>query len=282
MFSYLIRLALLLVVLSCSSNDKKTTSTFSSDIELYKSGMSYLKKREFTEAVEQFTELEIQHPYSKWATKGQLMAGFAHYKANEYEEAILTLSKFIELNPTHQSIPYAMYLKAYSYFERMPDVNLDQKLSNRAVEEFTELINKHPNSIYAKKSLTHLKTLSNHLAASEVKIAKFYQSQGYFLASIKRYKDVLKNYKKSSHIPESIFRLIECYVSLGLVKQSYYFYKILEYNFPRSQWAKESEEIIKEKKINKNLKKFKKKQLDLKSLKPEDFDLIYNDKTSIN
>ena len=274
MFSYLIRLAVLLVVLSCSSNDKETTSSFSSDIELYKSGMSYLKKREFTEAVEQFTELEIQHPYSKWATKGQLMAGFAHYKANEYEEAILTLSKFIELNPTHQSIPYAMYLKAYSYFERMPDVNLDQKLSNRAVEEFTELINKHPNSIYAKKSLTHLKTLSNHLAASEVKIAKFYQSQGYFLASIKRYKSVLKNYKKSSHIPESIFRLIECYVSLGLVKQSYYFYKILEYNFPRSQWAKESKEIIKEKKINKNLKKFRKKQLDLKSLKPEDFDLI--------
>ena len=274
MFSYLIRLALLLVVLSCSSNDKETTSSFSSDIELYKSGMSYLKKREFTEAVEQFTELEIQHPYSKWATKGQLMAGFAHYKANEYEEEILTLSKFIELNPTHQSIPYAMYLKAYSYFERMPDVNLDQKLSNRAVEEFTELINKHPNSIYAKKSLTHLKTLSNHLAASEVKIAKFYQSQGYFLASIKRYKSVLKNYKKSSHIPESIFRLIECYVSLGLVKQSYYFYKILEYNFPRSQWAKESKEIIKEKKINKNLKKFRKKQLDLKSLKPEDFDII--------
>ena len=274
MFSYLIRLVLLLVVFSCASDDKKTTNTFSSDIELYKSGMSYLKKREFTEAVEQFTELEIQHPYSKWATKGQLMAGFAHYKANEYEEAILTLSKFIVLNPTHQSIPYAMYLKAYSYFERMPDVNLDQKLSNRAVEEFTELINKHPNSIYAKKSLTHLKTLSNHLAASEVKIAKFYQSQGYFLASIKRYKNVLKNYKKSSHIPESIFRLIECYVSLGLVKQSYYFYKILEYNFPRSQWAKESEEIIKEKKINKNLKKFKKKQLDLKSLKPEDFDLI--------
>ncbi len=274
MISYLTRLMLLLIVFSCSSNDNETTNTFSTDIKLYESGMSYLKKKEFTEAVEQFTELEIQHPYSKWATKGQLMAGFAHYKANEYEEAILTLSKFIELNPTHQSIPYAMYLKAYSYFERMPDVNLDQKLSIRAVEEFTELINKHPNSIYAKKSLTHLKTLSNHLAASEVKIAKFYQSQGYFLASIKRYKNVLKNYKKSSHIPESIFRLIECYVSLGLVKQSYYFYKILEYNFPRSQWAKESGKIIKEKKINKNLKKFRKKQLDLKSLQPEDFDLI--------
>ena len=176
------------------------------------------------------------------------MAGFAHYKANEYEEAILTLSKFIELNPTHESIPYAMYLKAYSYFERMPDVNLDQRLSNRAVEVFSELINKYPKSKYAKKSLTHLQTLNNHLAASEVKIAKFYQSQGYFLSSIKRYKNVLKDYKKSSHVPESIYRLIECYISLGLVKQSYYFYKIIEYNFQEVNGLKNLEILLRIKK----------------------------------
>jgi len=275
MFSSIFRFIVLIFVLGCSNNEKtQTTNNFSSDIELYKSAMNHLKKKEFDEAVETFTELEIQHPYSKWATKGQLMAGFAHYKANEYEEAILTLSKFIELNPTHKSIPYAMYLKAYSYYERMPDVNLDQKLSDRAVEEFSELINKYPNSKYAKKSISHLTSLKNHLASREVKIAKFYQSQGYFLASIKRYKSVLREYKKSTHIPESIFRLIECYISLGLVKQSFYFYKILEYNFPKTEWAEESEKLIKDNKINLNLKKFKKKQLDLKSLKAEDFDLI--------
>ena len=275
MFSSIFRFIVLIFVLGCSNNEKiQTTNNFSSDIELYKSAMNHLKKKEFNEAVETFTELEVQHPYSKWATKGQLMAGFAHYKANEYEEAILTLSKFIELNPTHKSIPYAMYLKAYSYYERMPDVNLDQKLSDRAVEEFSELINKYPNSKYAKKSMSHLRSLKNHLASREVKIAKFYQSQGYFLASIKRYKSVLKEYKKSTHIPESIFRLIECYISLGLVKQSFYFYKILEYNFPKTEWAEESEKLIKDNKINLNLKRFKKKQLDLKSLKAEDFDLI--------
>ncbi|MAT32771.1 MAG: outer membrane protein assembly factor BamD [Rickettsiales bacterium] len=275
MFSSIFRFIVLIFVLGCSNNEKtQTTNNFSSDIELYKSAMNHLKKKEFNEAVETFSELEIQHPYSKWATKGQLMAGFAHYKANEYEEAILTLSKFIELNPTHKSIPYAMYLKAYSYYERMPDVNLDQKLSDRAVKEFSELINKYPNSKYAKKSMSHLRSLKNHLASREVKIAKFYQSQGYFLASIKRYKSVLREYKKSTHIPESIFRLIECYISLGLVKQSFYFYKILEYNFPKTEWAEESEKLIKDNKINLNLKKFKKKQLDLKSLKAEDFDLI--------
>ena len=120
-------------LISCSSNDSTPfNSDFKSDIQLYSEGMNNLKKRQYDKATEIFTELEIQHPYSAFAAKGQLMSGFAHYKANEYEEAILTLSKFIELNPNHKSIAYAMYLKAYSYYERMPDVNLDQNLSKRA------------------------------------------------------------------------------------------------------------------------------------------------------
>ena len=73
MFSNVIRLIFFLAVVSCSSNDKTETNTFSSDIALYKSGMTSLKKKEFSEAVEQFTQLEIQYPYSEWATKGQLM-----------------------------------------------------------------------------------------------------------------------------------------------------------------------------------------------------------------
>ncbi len=262
-------------LISCSSNDENPySSDFKSDIKLYSEGMNFLKKKEYDKATETFNELEIQHPYSAFAAKGQLMSGFAHYKANEYEEAILTLSKFIELNPNHESIAYAMYLKAYSYYERMPDVNLDQNLSKRAFEEFSELINRFPKTKYAKKSLKHLNSLKNHLAAREVKVGKFYQSQGFFLAGIKRYKTVLSEYKKSTHVPESIFRLIECYISMGLTKQSLYLYKILEYNFPKSQWQSEARGLIIKNKLNKKLKKFRKKQLDLDKLNPADFDLI--------
>ena len=60
-------------------------------------------------------------------------------------------------------IPYAIYPKAYSYFERIPDINLDQKFSSRAYDEFTELINRYPNSKYAKKSFKHINKLKNHL-----------------------------------------------------------------------------------------------------------------------
>ena len=87
-------------------------------------------------------------------------------------------------------------------------------------------------------------------------------------------KVVLKKYRQSTQIPESIFRLIESYVSIGLIKQSYYLFKILEYNFPRSQWTREGSKIVEKYKIDKNLAKYKKKQLDLKRLKSSDLDLL--------
>ena len=267
--------ALILFFSSCSSdNEIKTNISSFDDVTLYNVAMQHLKKKEYEEAVNNFTELEIQYPYSPWASRGQLMIGFAHYSANEYDEAILNLSKFVELNPNHKQIPYAIYLKAYSYFERIPDINLDQKFSTRAYEEFSELINRYPRSKYAIKSKKHIKKLKNHLAAKEIKVGKYYQSQGDFLAAVKRYKVVLREYRQSTQIPESIFRLIESYVSIGLIKQSYYLFKILEYNFPKSQWTQEATKIVSKYKINKNLAKYKKKQLDLKKLKSSDLDLL--------
>ncbi len=268
-------LILILFFSSCSSDNEIKTNTLSSDdVTMYNMGMKHLKKKKYEEAIDNFTELEIQYPYSPWASKGQLMIGFAHYSANEYDEAILNLSKFVELNPNHKLLPYAIYLKAYSYFERIPDINLDQKFSNRAYEEFSELINRYPRSRYAVQSKKHIKKLKNHLAAKEIKVGKYYQSKGDYLAAIKRYKVVLRKYRQSTQIPESIFRLIESYVSIGLIKQSYYLFKILEYNFPKSQWTKEGSKIVEKYKINKNLVKYKKKQLDLKKLKSSDLDLL--------
>ena len=129
MFRHLLTLFTLCMLFSCSTSDNIETNYSSlDDIKLYNKAMSQLKKKKFDEAIETFSELEIQYPYSPWASRGQLLTGFVHYTANEYDEAILSLSKFIELNPNHPMIPYAIYLKAYSYFERIPDINLDQKL----------------------------------------------------------------------------------------------------------------------------------------------------------
>ena len=271
----LLALIFLFLLNTCSSDKNPTTYTqLNNDVELYNAGLKFLKTKKIDEAIEKFTELEIQYPYSDWSARGQMLIGFSHYSNKEYDEAILSLSKFTELNPDHPLVPYAIFLKGYSYYERIPNIELDQEYSAKALEEFLELTNRYPNSKYKKKSFEIIKILRNHLSSKELLVGKFYQSKGNYLAAIKRYKQVLKKYKRSVHTPESLFRLIECYTSLGLVKQANYLYKILSYNFPKSTWKKEGQSLAKKYKINTNLKKYKKQAIDLDNLEDKDFELF--------
>ncbi len=265
-----------LFLLNACSSDKNIVinKQLNNDVEIYNSGLELLKKKKFDEAIDRFTELEIQYPYSDWSARGQMLIGFSHYSNREYDEAILSLSKFTELNPDHPLVPYAIFLKGYSYYERIPNIELDQEYSAKALEEFLELTNRYPNSKYKKKSFEIIKILRNHLSSKELLIGKFYQSKGNYLAAIKRYKQILKKYKRSVHTPESLFRLIESYTSIGLVKQANYLYKILSYNFPKSSWKKEGDVLAKKYKINTNLKKYKKQAIDLNNLKDKDFELF--------
>lgn len=260
---------------ACSSDQNIVINKrLDNDVEIYNSGLELLKKKKFDEAIDRFTELEIQYPYSDWSARGQMLIGFSHYSNREYDEAILSLSKFTELNPDHPLVPYAIFLKGYSYYERIPNIELDQEYSVKALQEFLELTNRYPNSKYKKKSFEIIKILRNHLSSKELLIGKFYQSKGNYLAAIKRYKQILKKYKRSVHTPESLFRLIESYTSLGLVNQANYLYKILSYNFPKSSWKKEGDILAKRYNIKRNLKKYKKQAIDLNNLKDKDFELF--------
>src|SRR5580704_12723308 len=77
-------------------------SWFSSDqpVEvLYNRALDDLGRQEYKIAAKEFEEVDRQHPYSVWATKAEIMAAFAYYQSNKYDEAIIALDRFIQLHP---------------------------------------------------------------------------------------------------------------------------------------------------------------------------------------
>ena len=52
--------------------------------DLYNTAMDELVEERYPAAAKTFEEVESQHPYSVWATKGQLMAAYAQYEAGNY------------------------------------------------------------------------------------------------------------------------------------------------------------------------------------------------------
>ncbi|MCS5598995.1 MAG: outer membrane protein assembly factor BamD, partial [Rhodospirillales bacterium] len=112
--------AVLLILTSCADTVKddyveQTVET------LYNKALIEMESENYTEAAIAFDEVDRQHPYSVWATKAQLMSAYALYQTNKYDEAIISLDRFIQLHPSNRDAPYAYYLKALSYYEQISD-----------------------------------------------------------------------------------------------------------------------------------------------------------------
>ena len=93
--------------------------------EAYKEGMKALESGDVLFAAKKFNEAEILFPQSIWAPKSALMAAYAYYSQDYYDDSIAELRRFIKLYPMNKNIDYAHYLLAISYYEQIVDETKD-------------------------------------------------------------------------------------------------------------------------------------------------------------
>lgn len=215
--------------------------------DLYNAAIDFMQNGEFSKATNRFDEVERQHPYSVWATKAQLMAAYAYYQANRYDEAIVALDRFIQLHPANKDISYAYYLKALSYYEQISDVARDQKMTQLALASLQELVNRFPNSKYSRDAKLKLDLTHDHLAGKEMEIGRYYHNQGQYLGAINRFKVVVEKYQTTTHVPEALHRMTEAYFALGLPKEARKTAAVLGHNYPGSEWYIDSYEMMENK-----------------------------------
>ena len=203
---------------------------------LYATGAERMDQRQWSAASSYFDEVERQHPYSEWARRAVLMEAFAHYEANQYDDAIAAADRFISLYPGSPSASYAYYLKAQCYFEQIVDVQRDQGYTQQAQAAFREVQKRYPTTQYAVDARLKQDMISDQLAGKEMSIGRWYLRQGLPLSSIDRFKVVVDKYQTTSHTPEALYRLVEANLTLGLRDEATKDGAVLGYNFPGDPW----------------------------------------------
>jgi outer membrane protein assembly factor BamD len=203
---------------------------------LYNAGALRLDRHEWNDAVDYFREVERQHPYSEWSRRAILMTAYAHYQGNEYAEAIADAERFISLYPGNASTPYAYYLKAICYFEQIVDVGRDQASTSEAAEALREVVKRYPYSEYAEDARLKIDMVNDQLAGKEMNIGRFYLRANDPMGAIGRFRTVINNYQTTSHTPEALYRLVEAYLTLGLVDEAVKNGAVLGYNYPGDPW----------------------------------------------
>ncbi|HSR71163.1 MAG TPA: outer membrane protein assembly factor BamD, partial [Kiloniellales bacterium] len=182
--------------------------------------------------------------YSVWATQAQLMAAYAHYLNNTYDEAINALDRFIELHPGHRDVAYAYYLRAISHYEQISDVGRDQRQTRLALEGLEEVVRRFPDSRYARDAAFKLDLARDHLAGKHMTVGRFYQEKGEYLAAINRFRLVIRDYQTTTHVPEALHRLVECYLALGVSDEAQATAAVLGYNYPGNPWYADSYTLL--------------------------------------
>lgn len=212
--------------------------------ELYNGAMNALQAGQYRESARLFDEVERQHPYSEWAAKAQLMAAYAFYQENSYDEAINALDRFIELHPGSADISYAYYLKAVCYYEQISDVRRDQSMTREALSSLEELARRFPTSKYTRDAELKIDLTLDHLAGKHMTIGRYYQSQHEYLAAINRFRTVIERFQTTTHVPEALHRLVESYMALGIIDEAKATAAVLGHNFPGSDWYIDSYALL--------------------------------------
>ncbi|MBM3572785.1 MAG: outer membrane protein assembly factor BamD [Alphaproteobacteria bacterium] len=208
--------------------------------DIYNEAVDTISERRYFKASQLFEEVERQHPYSAWATKAQLMAAYAHYQNNNYDQALIAVNRFIELHPSNRDVGYAYYLKALCYYERITDVGRDQKMTDDALNALQEVVRRFPESRYARDARLKIDLTRDHLAGKEMEIGRFYLRRGQYLAAINRFRRVVEEFQTTSHVPEALHRLTEAYLALGVRDEAVAAAAVLGHNYPGSDWYQDS------------------------------------------
>ena len=210
--------------------------------ELYLRGADMMDEKRWTDALAAFQEVERQHPYSTWATRAILMEAYAHYANNKYDDAINDAQRFLSLHPGNESAPYAYYLIAICHFERILDVGRDQATTEHALGALQDVVRRYPESPYARDARLKIDMVYDQLAGKEMEVGRFYERQDMHLAAINRFRNVVENehYQRTTHVPEALHRLVECYLSVGMNEEAQRMAAVLGHNYPGSVWYQRS------------------------------------------
>ena len=172
--------------------------------QIYGDAWAQISKGSWEEASKQFNEVDRQHPYSVWARRAMLMSAFCSYQANKYGDAVSTADQYISLHPGSHEVAYAFYLKAIALYEQIVDVNRDQGNTQGALVALQDVVQRFPDTEYARDATLKIDLTQDHLAGKEMEVGRYYLQRGNYIGAINRFRTVIDQYQTTPQIAEAL------------------------------------------------------------------------------
>ncbi len=239
----LILVGAVLTVAACSSDDELVDDARPAEA-IFAEAQAAAEDRDYISAAEGFVEVERLYPYSQLAKTSMIRSAEAYYRATRYTEARLAAERYLDFFPSDDDAAYAQFIIALSYYDQISDVGRDQGDTIRARQALREVMERYPDSPYARDAKLKSDLTLDNLAGKEMEIGRYYLGRGHYIAAINRFRTVVEQYNTTSQTPEALHRLVESYAALGIMNEAQNAAAVLGYNFPGSDWYVDSYALL--------------------------------------
>ena len=212
--------------------------------QIFERGEFELERSRYDDAGYFFSEVERLYPYSSLAKRALIMQAYAYHQGKDYEDSRSAAQRYIDFYPTDEDAAYAQYLLALSYYDQIDEVGRDQGLTFQALQSLRQVIEVYPDSEYATSAILKFDLAFDHLAGKEMEIGRYYLRRKHYTSAINRFRVVVEDFQTTTHTPEALHRLVEAYLSLGLVSAAETAGAILGYNYPSPEWYEDSYRLL--------------------------------------
>jgi outer membrane protein assembly factor BamD len=236
----------LIILVGCGAGQQREAplDTLEAEVIYKRAEFALENDRRPTEAIRLFSEVERLYPYSEWAKRSLIMQAFAQHKARNYEEARSAAQRFLDFYPGDEDAAYAQYLLALSFYDQIDEVGRDQGLTFQALQGMRDVIERYPDSEYARSAMLKFDLAFDHLAAKEMEIGRYYLKKGHYTAATNRFRTVVQDFQTTTHTAEALHRLVEAYLALGLTDEAQTAGAILGYNYQSSPFYDDSFRLL--------------------------------------
>ena len=241
-----------LLLAGCASTGEETLP----EEKYYDQARSAMNAGNFESAQQNLEALETYYPFGRYAEQAQLDLIYARYQNMDLQGARSAADRFLRLNPQSENADYALYMRGIASYYM--DLGLaaryfpievegrDPGQQRQAFEDFTQLVNRYPDSQYAADARKRMIAIRNRLAGKELKAAEYYIKREAYVAALNRTRTVVEDYSRTPAVEEALVIMAEMYARLGLNEDRKDTARVLAQNFPENAALNEDGEFIRQ------------------------------------
>jgi outer membrane protein assembly factor BamD len=260
-FLLLTALVLMVTLTGCDPYRKLAKSDAIADKD--SAAMAYYNHKKYDQAVYIFEELMAVYRGHPRMEEMYYYYAYCKYFMGELVTAAFYFDDYSQKYPSSKHAEEFEFMTAKCYYQISDPYYLDQKYTEKAINQFQLFLSRHPDTRHKEKSMEYLTELRERLAKKAFEQAKLYHKIGKHKAGVEAFKVMINQYPDSKFREESQFLLLKSAVDLAAssittkrldrYNEAMEFHEKFVEKFPSSKFADEAANLRAE--IERNQKK---------------------------